>query len=159
MEEQANAIEPAADTNDPVESDNQALITWLRDRNAHCPLCDYNVRNLTTPRCPECGQMLRLTVALAEPYLKAWITLLVSLCPGAGMGVLWLWSIFMTRGRAPWQLWVAVTIHILMIPAVFFALRYRRQFMRLSRTQQRGLAFFALGLMIFSYGWIFFVVK
>src|SRR5262245_5819966 len=24
-------------------------------RELHCPLCDYNLRGLTEPRCPECG--------------------------------------------------------------------------------------------------------
>lgn len=25
------------------------------DEDIHCPLCDYNLRGLTVPRCPECG--------------------------------------------------------------------------------------------------------
>jgi len=51
--------------------DDIVLIDWLKDRDAACPLCAYNIRGLTTPRCPECGQVLRLSVTLAEPYLKA----------------------------------------------------------------------------------------
>ena len=71
-------------------SDATFLATWLVDRDTACPLCEYNIRGLTTPRCPECGQALRLSVALAEPYLKAWIALIAGLLPPAGIGTVFI---------------------------------------------------------------------
>jgi hypothetical protein len=78
----------AIDDNWDRETDQQSLIAWLTDRDCPCPLCQYNLRGLTTPRCPECGQSLQLSVSLAEPYLKAWIATLVGLLLPAGIGVL-----------------------------------------------------------------------
>ena len=41
------------------------LVAFLRDRDAYCPLCKYNLRALTSPRRPECGKALLLVVGLA----------------------------------------------------------------------------------------------
>ncbi len=32
---------------------------WLLDRDLPCPSCQYNLRMLSTPRCPECGTVFR----------------------------------------------------------------------------------------------------
>lgn len=47
---------------DTKEDDTRQLVEFLQDRNAPCPLCGYNLRNLTDDLCPECQQKLRLTV-------------------------------------------------------------------------------------------------
>ena len=47
-----------------IEGDTERLVEFLRACNAPCPLCDYNLRNLTENVCPECGQKLRLTVGV-----------------------------------------------------------------------------------------------
>ena len=63
------------------------LLVFLRDRDVPCPACAYNLRDLTTNHCPECGHGVSLRVELAERKLGAWVTLLVVSCLGAGMGV------------------------------------------------------------------------
>ena len=75
-----------------VDPDPQAarLIEYLRERDEPCPQCDYNLRNLVSPFCPECGHRLKLAVTLADVYLKAWITLLVAMCCGAGGARMWM---------------------------------------------------------------------
>ena len=40
----------------------ELLLRFIHERNVHCPRCDYNLRNLTQPVCPECREELRLTV-------------------------------------------------------------------------------------------------
>jgi hypothetical protein len=45
---------------------------WLFDRDLPCPRCQYNLRMLSTPRCPECGTVFR------------WQTLLHIGCPRCG---------------------------------------------------------------------------
>jgi len=67
--------------------DDPLLITWLADRDSQCPLCKYNLRGLVHPRCPECGQELRLSVALAQPFFAAWITAMAASFAGAGFGI------------------------------------------------------------------------
>jgi hypothetical protein len=68
-------------------SDETFLRSWLFDRDQPCPLCGYNLRGLSIPRCPESGQLIKLSVALAEPYLKAWVALIVALLLPAGFGL------------------------------------------------------------------------
>ena len=36
------------------------------DATAFCPRCEYDVRGLDTPRCPECGNVFTLTVTYAQ---------------------------------------------------------------------------------------------
>jgi hypothetical protein len=45
---------------------------WLLDQDLPCPQCRYNLRMLSTPRCPECGTVFR------------WQTLLHIACPRCG---------------------------------------------------------------------------
>jgi hypothetical protein len=36
------------------------LAEYLADNDAPCPVCEYNLRGLTTASCPECGRELTL---------------------------------------------------------------------------------------------------
>ena len=78
----SNSLEP-----DSATDDQALLITWLSTHDAPCPACKYNLRNLTVPRCPECGRPLSLAVTVIEPYLRTWIALIVLLCLNAGPGI------------------------------------------------------------------------
>ena len=48
--------------NEPVEDETESLLRFLQGRDHACPKCSYNLRNLTRPVCPECGEELKLTV-------------------------------------------------------------------------------------------------
>ena len=48
--------------NEPAENETESLLRFLQGRDHACPKCDYNLRNLTRPICPECGEELKLTV-------------------------------------------------------------------------------------------------
>lgn len=40
----------------PVSASDTGPPDWAQvDAEVHCPLCEYNLRGLTEPRCPECG--------------------------------------------------------------------------------------------------------
>jgi len=60
------------------------LLDFVRDRDVNCPRCGYNLRNLSTPVCPECKEPLKLQVG-AEKIRLFW--LLITLAPGAFCGV------------------------------------------------------------------------
>ena len=47
---------------EPAENETQFLLRFLQGRDHACPKCSYNLRNLTRPICPECGEALALTV-------------------------------------------------------------------------------------------------
>jgi len=51
-----------APMNEPVEGETEFLLRFLQGRDHACPKCDYNLRNLTRPVCPECGEALKLAV-------------------------------------------------------------------------------------------------
>lgn len=65
-------------------SDQRLLLEFLRDHDANCPCCGYNVRALTRPACPECRQQLTLTVGVVNLRLR-W--LFVALAPGFFSGI------------------------------------------------------------------------
>lgn len=60
------------------------LLEFLRDHDASCPVCGYNLRALTRPVCPECAQDLVLTVGTTRLYLR-W--LLAAVAPGFFSGI------------------------------------------------------------------------
>jgi hypothetical protein len=130
------------------DEDQIALIEFLCERDVPCPSCDYNLRGLTTGICPECGNTLRLGVSLAEPYVKAWIALVVALLPPAGCGLAILISLCyaILQSRGPMHFNLAkmplsaafIFLHFFVsIPSSIAALLMRRWFMRRPRHVQK----------------------
>ena len=73
---------------EPPASDAEFLRQFLEGRDINCPQCDYNLRDLTGTRCPECGEELVLRLQLEEPRQAAALAGLIGLCAGAGMNFL-----------------------------------------------------------------------
>ena len=72
----------------PKFTDSQAselLAAFLADRDVQCPRCGYNLRGITSGRCPECGDPLELRVGLVWPKQKAMLTGLIGLALGCGL--------------------------------------------------------------------------
>jgi hypothetical protein len=68
-------------------SDADRLIDFLRDHDAPCPLCRYNLRALTKPECPECRHALALTVGI--PRLRfEWLIAAVTPCTFSGIAAI-----------------------------------------------------------------------
>jgi len=60
------------------------LLDFLKEYDAACPVCGYNLRALTRPICPECGNELVLTVGATRLRL-GW--LLAAVAPGFFSGI------------------------------------------------------------------------
>jgi hypothetical protein len=73
--------EPVAPT---MSRAQEMLLDFLREHDAACSVCGYNLRALTRPVCPECRQDLTLTVGAARVRF-GW--LLVALAPGFFSGI------------------------------------------------------------------------
>ncbi len=48
------------------------VVAWLRDRDASCPICMYNLRDAPTAFCPECGAALTLSITSPNLQHGAW---------------------------------------------------------------------------------------
>ena len=70
---------------DQHDAPAEFLTTFLAGRNAACPGCGYNLRDLQGTRRPECGDILVLRVGLVEPKQAAPIAGLIGLAAGAGL--------------------------------------------------------------------------
>ncbi len=123
----------AEDPASNVDSSEAAIVLeFVRERNVFCPACDYNLRNLTRPRCPECGQDLVLRVGVVEPKLGQWLLLSVPMLLTAGVGTL-LTYIMVRDGNMPPSGRAAVLIwcYIATVPAAVATVVGRRRFARL----------------------------
>ena len=66
------------------EDEVALLLTFLRERDASCPLCGYNLRNLVRPQCPECREPLVLAVGVRKLRF-GWF--LATITPGLFSGI------------------------------------------------------------------------
>jgi len=66
-----------------MSGEKRILRAWLKGRDTPCPCCKYNLRGLTSGRCPECGSPLELSITAQAPlfYTVAMISV------GAALGV------------------------------------------------------------------------
>src|SRR5205823_14867222 len=78
------SVAEATDTT-PASDDAAMLKQYLGSRDVPCPHCNYNLRNLTSNVCPECGEEVTLRVQSLEPRQAAPIAGLVLLSAGAGL--------------------------------------------------------------------------
>jgi hypothetical protein len=82
-----------------MEPSPDLLRDFLSGRDVPCPNCEYNLRDLQGPLCPECGEKIMLQVGLAEPRQGLLIAGLVGLSAGAGMSGLLLIYIVIQLNR------------------------------------------------------------
>lgn len=60
------------------------LLAFVADCPAECPVCDYSLRGLTQPRCPECGAELELRVGSPRLHVGAWALAIISFALALG---------------------------------------------------------------------------
>jgi len=53
-------------------NDAELLLRHLANEDSPCPACGYNLRDLTTSVCPECGKPLHWRMFIKEPSNKNW---------------------------------------------------------------------------------------
>ena len=135
-------VEPSMTTADRQPADgDKLLLEYVRDRDAPCPRCGYNLRNLSTPTCPECREALSLAVGFNKPRF-GW--LLVTVTPGAFSGIAaafllipLMGSVFFPASSAGWQLWGVRAFGWLSGLAALVLVKYRWAFLRQPQAAQR----------------------
>jgi hypothetical protein len=133
----------------PLSPSQQMLIDFLRDHDAACPMCGYNVRALTRPTCPECRQELTLTVGLARLRM-GW--LFAAVAPGMFSGIAAIFLLVPVFARLVFGDGVLMTLPLAIdlfgwcsgIFAIMLAVgnrgRWRMRFLALSPARQRWIA-------------------
>ena len=132
-----------------ARSSEAAIVDYLRDRDAACPLCQYNLRGLTSSRCPECGRALQLTIGLVEPRMGAWIMAVVSMAGAAGLGVLALVAL-VRHGLMDAGLFflIAFFYFIATIPVLVALVVLRRRYRRMRQSWQWTIGVVAASLTV-----------
>jgi hypothetical protein len=136
-----------------VESDEAFLIRYLAERDEPCPLCGYDLRALTSPRCPECGEALRAGVGLAQPQVMAWVALTAPLVASAGIALFML-LLYAGRGslpsdyRYPYLRWALVYFWGVAPPLGVFAVWRRRSILRVRESTKWFCAVIAWGVSV-----------
>jgi len=127
----------------PDAQDAQLLSAYLAERDVPCPRCGYNLRALTSGRCPECGDEFQLQVGLVEPRLGAYVALLVACCFGCGGSTLF-GAVALTAAPRGW--WTEPSAVVLLVQLLLsgvlllIVLRARRRFRKAARSVQWTLA-------------------
>jgi len=125
----------------PADGD-KLLFEYVRDRDAACPLCGYNLRDLSTPTCPECREALSLTVGFRKPRF-GW--LIVAITPGLFSGICaallmipLVGSLFFSASSpAPWPIWSVDAFGWLSGVSALVLVKYRYAFLRQPQAAQR----------------------
>jgi hypothetical protein len=147
--------DPRSDPDAPsrFETEPAFLRAYLAGRDAPCPNCDYNLRDLAGDRCPECGLELVLRVSLSDPKLGAFLTGLVGLSAGAGFSGLiflyWFMQTFFIRlggSNEPRLLIVMLGGLVVESAALLLWLRFRGRLRLLASQSRWALAFACWGL-------------
>src|SRR5688572_26909003 len=84
MNQAAEQLAPPPQAASATSRAQELLLEFLREHEAPCPVCGYNLKALVRPVCPECGQELVLTVGAARLRL-GW--LMAAVAPGFFSGI------------------------------------------------------------------------
>jgi hypothetical protein len=126
----------------PPADETRLLLEFLHERDATCPACGYNLRNLTRPVCPECRETLALTVGLWKPVEIVYLVLTIT--PGIFSGICTALIVFMmlvipgpgAQGPIPWQAILLLSFGALSGLSAAGLLLLRHRFVRLKRDVQ-----------------------
>lgn len=129
------------------EEEVALLLTFLRERDAFCPLCGYNLRNLVRPQCPECREDLVLAVGVRKLRF-GWF--LATITPGLFSGIAAplllipiIGSSLLGGGPVPWSILATDAFGWLSGIAALVLLKHRFLFLRQPQPAQRAWAVLA----------------
>lgn len=122
-----------------LEWDSELLRSFLHARDADCPRCGYNLRNLIEPRCPECGEALTLKVSAQRPIFGLfWVTILPGIL--SGVCALVLLVLLQFDPQVPPAVWWVDLFGFASGISVLALFIYRRAFSRCSEQAQLTVA-------------------
>ena len=114
---------------DPAD-EHELLVHYLANRSTPCPRCRFDLRDVREPRCPECGEPIRLQVGAARPLIWWFI---VAIAPGIFSGIAAsILAIPMTvslvlglPGNIPPEIWFAESVGVVSVLLLAALLQWR----------------------------------
>jgi hypothetical protein len=132
-------------TSPPLPAPDAEVVSFLRGRSASCPRCAYDLRDIQSANCPECGELLVLKIGSARPRF-GW--LILAMAPGCFSGVAALFvmvPIALTIGRSfppgqglPWPIVGADLFGFLSAGSVVMMYLHRQRIMAW-RSKRQGI--------------------
>jgi hypothetical protein len=123
------------------------VVAFLKGRSVPCPRCAYDLRDIRTAKCPECGEPLVLKIGSPRARF-GWMVL--AMAPGCFSGVAALFvmiPIYMTMGRSfppgqglPWPVVVADAFGFFSAATVGLMYRHRHGIMAWTARRQGAFA-------------------
>ncbi len=146
----------------PLRSPEEELISYLEGRSAPCPRCAYDLRDIQSAKCPECGEPLVLKIGSPRARF-GW--LILAMAPGCFSGVAAMFvmvPIVMTIGRKfpqgqglPWPVVIADAFGFLSACSVAVMYRHRHRFMSWTGRRQCAFAGIVWGIHILMFVLLF----
>lgn len=140
------------------QSDATLLRTFLAGRNHPCPVCGYDLCDLQSDRCPECGKTLRLTITQDRPTWAPFVIGLIAFAAPLGAaicaisGVLyWRFTRFSDWDGLLLPLIANGVTLVLAVAALLLWLRFAPRLRRQSRSRQWAWALFACTLTLIGH--------
>lgn len=140
-------VEKNPTTSLPLDGSEAEVVAFLGGRSVPCPRCAYDLRDIQTARCPECGEPLVLKIGSPRARF-GWLVL--AMAPGCFSGVAAMFvmiPIFATVTRrlppgqgAPWPVMVGDAFGFLSAASVVLMYRHRHRFMAWTARRQAAFA-------------------
>ncbi len=123
------------------------LHAFLRDHDAPCPVCGYNLRGVTLSVCPECECPIELGVSSSSSYLGAWLLALLAFAMPLSfdliIGTMMLIGVIMSAGENAEGVFLLVSLATLTMVSVgmlWVLVARKRDWLRMSRRRQWRIA-------------------
>jgi hypothetical protein len=132
---------PASNASQPPSTE-ALLYQYLQCFDAPCPVCGYNLRQLTCDICPECGRQFRLAIGATQPQFAAFLFFLMPPIMTGGLSLTILASMLADLVRhggiriVPIALWGLIALGFLDLAGVFVLYRRRSWFLRKPRPRR-----------------------
>lgn len=129
---------------------DKLLIQYLSSTDVQCPRCQYNLRGIDSPRCPECGLKLGLLVSPERPSTTCWVFALVAAGIAAAHGLDALVAIYAMRNTTygfAWGHWYSIVVvypTLFAIPCFVGLICFRKYFWNWNRLLQWSIASFLI---------------
>lgn len=122
-------------------------MAFLRDHDAPCPVCGYNLRGVTLSVCPECECPIELGVSSSSSYLGAWLLALLAFAMPLSfdliIGTMMLIGVIMSAGEnaeGVFLLVSLVTLTLVSVGMLWVLVARKRDWLRMPRRRQWKLA-------------------